>query len=64
MNHNHSQFSSKNREYREHDCIQKRAQQPRHNARRKDVVCQSEIDQVLSPYWASRTESEVHTGSL
>ena len=64
MNHNHSQFSSKSREYRELDCTQKRAQKPRHNARRADVVSQSEIDQILSPYWASRAESEVHTGSL
>jgi hypothetical protein len=63
MNHNPIRSSSRNSEQREHDFTQRSAQQPRHNARQDDLAWQSEIEQVLSPYWAARTESDVHTGS-
>jgi len=64
MNNKYSRFSSRNREPREHDFTQRRAQQPRHNAQEEELAWQSEIEQVLSPYWAARAESGVPTGSL
>jgi len=60
MNQIHSKGSSETKEQRGTSPIQKRAQALRPSDQVEESVWLSEIQNVLSPYWAARSEFQAH----
>ena len=63
MNQQNSRMSPRNKEQRGYDYSQRRTQQQRFNEQQDDFVWETEIKKVLSPYWATRSDTSGLTGS-
>ena len=57
MNQNQSQLSFRNKERGGSDDVQKNAQLQRFSKQLKDYSRLSEMQKVLSPYWAARSDT-------